>query len=91
MGMVQFMTDLGIYDNISYYQEHCDGPLFRVYYTNEEWVVSTSSLIYADGHWLNTKTNFPQHTPLLTWHARSHPAYLVARLISVRYDLLIGC
>ena len=56
MGMVQFMTDLGVYDEISYYQEHCDGPLFRVYYTNEEWVVSTSSLIYADGHWLNTKT-----------------------------------
>lgn len=56
MGMVQFMTDIGVYDNIKYYQEHRDGPLFRVYYTEGEWNVSTSSLIYADGHWLNYKT-----------------------------------
>ena len=56
MGMVQFMTDLGVYDDIKYYQEHRDGPLFRVYYTEGEWNVSTSSLIYADGHWLNYKT-----------------------------------
>ena len=56
MGMVQFMTDLGVYDDIKYYQEHRDGPLFRVYYTEEGWNVSTSSLIYADGHWLNYKT-----------------------------------
>lgn len=57
MGMVQFMTDLGVYDNIKYYQEQRDGPLFRVYHTCDEgWTVSTSSLIYADGHWLNYKT-----------------------------------
>ena len=56
MGMVQFMNDLEVYDNISYYQEHRDGPLFRVYYTDGGWNVSTSSLIYADGHWLNYKT-----------------------------------
>ena len=56
MGMVQFMTDLGVYDKIKYYQEQRDGPLFRVYYTEGEWNVSTSSLIYADGHWLNYKT-----------------------------------
>jgi hypothetical protein len=50
------LSNLKISENVNYYQEHVDGPLFRVYNVDEKWVVSTTSLIYADGHWLNYKT-----------------------------------
>lgn len=55
-GVTDILSNLNISENIDYYQQHVDGPLFRVYYHEDQWIISTTSLIYADGHWLNRKS-----------------------------------
>ena len=55
-GITEIISNLNISENVDYYQQHIDGPLFRVYYHDDQWIISTTSLIYADGHWLNRKS-----------------------------------
>lgn len=54
--MYKLLENNGIIDLVDYYQDHIDGPLIRVYYHNGAWNVSTTSLIYADGHWQNKRS-----------------------------------
>ena len=55
-GINEILSNMNISENIHYYQQYVDGPMFRVYYHENEWIISTTSLIYADGHWLHTKS-----------------------------------